>query len=158
MDYDKDGERLDGEGAYELAEPSPAYGVAGGGPAVVGDWEGSVAEDWDGIPSAAPDRGDWFDWLLANDPAFKEHFYRRMDQADENIRAGKTIPHDQFWDGVADSIAWLDEAYKHPEFRDYLRRSHEKAMAESEAGLCYSSEEMDEHIRQWERDVVNGTI
>jgi hypothetical protein len=52
----------------------------------------------------APDGGDWFDWLIKNDTRFREHLERGMDETDEDMRAGRLIPHEEFWGEIEREI------------------------------------------------------
>jgi predicted transcriptional regulator len=62
------------------------------------------------------------------------------------------------WDDYdcPDADDWLEEALKDPRFLAMLDRDLAQNKADYEAGLYYTSEEIEEHIKQWERDALNA--
>jgi hypothetical protein len=60
------------------------------------------------------------------------------------------------WDDpdAPDADDWLEEALKDPRFLAMLDRDLAQNKADYEAGLYYTSEEIGEHINQWERDAL----
>jgi hypothetical protein len=60
---------------------------------------------------------------------------------------------DEDWD-APDADDWLEEALKDPRFLAMLDRDLAQNKADLEAGRYYTSEEIGEHIKQWERDAI----
>jgi hypothetical protein len=109
--------------AYAAYSPAAGGAVSDAGEEVDEYW----AEDENGDGDQSEEYGEaWFDEMM-KDPEFK----REMDEAEEDVRAGRTTPHEEswrnFWQRVESGEIWFDKMMKNPKFRADFERKMDEA-------------------------------